>query len=309
LTLIVEGLTIDHGAIRAINNVSFKVPQGQLAAIIGANGAGKTTLLRTLSGLKDASSGSASWNGVSILGKRAEDLARSGIMHVSDGKSVIAELSVKDNLALTGLWQKDKKAVLEATNEVIELFPILGQRMSQSAGSLSGGERQMLAIGRALIARPKLLLLDEPSLGLAPLIVEQIFQTIKSFVKKMDLTVVLVEKRETITATGYAVVAVQNHRNPAQQRLMAIRASKLDAYRNLTEQVYGQQLDASSTVADMVVTNDTFRAKVEGVIYGARLVSITPVGDETYETTLSLDRDVVQDLRILFMGQMAGRGR
>jgi hypothetical protein len=119
----------------------------------------------------------------------------------------------------------------------------------------------------------------------------------------------LVEKRETITATGYAVVAVQNHRNPAQQRLMAIRASKLDAYRNLTEQVYGQQLDASSTVADMVVTNDTFRAKVEGVIYGARLVSITPVGDETYETTLSLDRDVVQDLRILFMGQMAGRGR
>ena len=194
MSLIVEGLTIDHGAIRAINNVSFKVPQGQLAAIIGANGAGKTTLLRTLSGLKDASSGSASWNGISILGKRAEDLARSGIMHVSDGKSVIAELSVKDNLALTGLWQKDKKAVGEATNEVIELFPILGQRMSQSAGSLSGGERQMLAIGRALIARPKLLLLDEPSLGLAPLIVEQIFQTIKSFVKKMDLTVVLVEQ-------------------------------------------------------------------------------------------------------------------
>jgi branched-chain amino acid transport system ATP-binding protein len=194
LTLVVEGLTIDHGAIRAINNVSFKVPQGQLAAVIGANGAGKTTLFRSLSGLKDAASGSASWNGVSILGKRAEDLARSGIMHVSDGKSVIAELSVRDNLALTGLWQKDKKAVTKATNEVIELFPILGQRMSQSAGSLSGGERQMLAIGRALIARPKLLLLDEPSLGLAPLIVEQIFQTIKSFVKKMDLTVVLVEQ-------------------------------------------------------------------------------------------------------------------
>jgi branched-chain amino acid transport system ATP-binding protein len=194
LSLIVEGLTIDHGAIRAINNVSFKVAQGQLAAIIGANGAGKTTLLRTLSGLKDAASGSASWNGVSILGKRAEDLARSGIMHVSDGKSVIAELSVKDNLALTGLWRKDKKDVAAATNEVVELFPILGQRMSQSAGSLSGGERQMLAIGRALIARPKLLLLDEPSLGLAPLIVEQIFQTIKSLVKKMDLTVVLVEQ-------------------------------------------------------------------------------------------------------------------
>ena len=119
----------------------------------------------------------------------------------------------------------------------------------------------------------------------------------------------VVEKRETITATGYAVVTVQNHKNPAQQRLMAIRASKLDAYRNLTEQVYGQQLDASSTVADMVVTNDTFRTKVEGVIYGARLVSITPVGEDTYETTLSLDRDVVQDLRILYMGQVAAKGR
>jgi len=123
------------------------------------------------------------------------------------------------------------------------------------------------------------------------------------------MTSPLVEKRETITATGYAVVTTQNHKNPAQQRLMAIRASKLDAYRSLTEQVYGQQLDASSTVADMVVTNDTFRTKVEGVIYGARLVSITPVGEDTYETTLSLDRDVVQDLRILYMGQLAARGR
>ena len=127
--------------------------------------------------------------------------------------------------------------------------------------------------------------------------------------KSSNLAAPLVEKRETLTATGYAVISVQNSKNPAQQRLMAIRASKLDAFRTLTEQVYGQQLDASSTVADMVVTNDTFRAKVEGVIYGARLVSITPVGDETYETTLSLDRDVVQDLRILFMGQMAARGR
>ncbi len=194
MSLVVSNLTIDHGAIRAINNVSFTVPQGQLAAIIGANGAGKTTLLRTLSGLKEAASGSASWNGDSILAARPEDLARSGIMHVSDGKSVIAELSVKENLALPGIWRKDKKDVALATSEVIELFPILGQRLSQSAGSLSGGERQMLAIGRALIARPKLLLLDEPSLGLAPLIVEQIFQTIKSLVKKMNLTVVLVEQ-------------------------------------------------------------------------------------------------------------------
>ena len=194
MSLVVENLTIDHGAIRAIDNVSFTVPTGQLAAVIGANGAGKTTLLRALSGLKESKSGSATWNGKSILGARPEDLARSGIMHVSDGKSVIAELTVKENLALAGLWRKDKKDVAAVTSEVVDLFPVLGQRMSQASGSLSGGERQMLAIGRALIARPKLLLLDEPSLGLAPLIIEQIFQTIKSLVAKMDLTVVLVEQ-------------------------------------------------------------------------------------------------------------------
>jgi hypothetical protein len=119
----------------------------------------------------------------------------------------------------------------------------------------------------------------------------------------------LVEKRETITATGYAVITVQNSKNASQQRLMAIRASKLDAYRNLTEQVFGQQVDASSTVADMVVLNDTFRTKVEGIIYGAQLVSITPVGEDTYETTLSLDKTVVQDLRHLFLGQAVAKGR
>jgi len=119
----------------------------------------------------------------------------------------------------------------------------------------------------------------------------------------------LVEKRETLVATGYAVVSIQNHKNPAQQRLLAIRASKLDAYRSLTEQVYGQQLDATTTVADMTVMSDTFRAKVEGVVYGAVLVSITPVGDDTYETTLSLDQQVVRDLRTLYLGQMASKRR
>ena len=117
----------------------------------------------------------------------------------------------------------------------------------------------------------------------------------------------MVEKRETFVATGYAVISVQNHKNPAQQRLLAIRASKLDAYRALTEQVYGQQLDASTTVADMTVMSDTFRARVEGVIYGAVLVSITPVGDDTYETTMSLDRNVVNDLRALYIASLSAR--
>jgi len=119
----------------------------------------------------------------------------------------------------------------------------------------------------------------------------------------------MVEKRETLVATGYAVISVQNHKNPAQQRLLAIRASKLDAYRSLTEQVYGQQLDASTTVADMTIMSDTFRSKVEGVIYGATMVSITPVGDDTYETTLSLDQHVVRDLRALYLGQLTARRR
>ena len=119
----------------------------------------------------------------------------------------------------------------------------------------------------------------------------------------------LVEKRETLVATGYAVISVQNHRNPSQQRLLAIRASKLDAYRSLTEQVYGQQLDATTTVADMTVMSDTFRAKVEGVIYGATMVSITPVGDDTYETTMSLDRNLVNDLRALYIAHLNSRRR
>lgn len=117
----------------------------------------------------------------------------------------------------------------------------------------------------------------------------------------------MVEKRDTLIGTGYAVIAIQNHKLPAQQRLMAIRASKLDAYRSLAEQVYGQYLDATTTVADMVVMNDNFRSKVEGVIYGAVVVSITPVGEDTYETTLSLDRGVVHALRALYLSQLGSK--
>lgn len=115
----------------------------------------------------------------------------------------------------------------------------------------------------------------------------------------------ITERQKNIRATGYAVISTQNHKNSAQQRLMAIRASKLDAYRALTEQVYGQQLDATTTVAEMMVTSDTFRTHVQGVIYGAVLESITPIGDDTYETTLSLDGRVVNDLRVLYLSQLA----
>ena len=138
-----------------------------------------------------------------------------------------------------------------------------------------------------------------------PLLTPRVIETIS----KPLLEKPLIEKRETLTATGYAVISIQNHRTAAQQRLLAIRAAKLDAYRSLTEQVYGLRLDATATVADMVVQNDTFRSRVEGVIYGATLVSITPSGDDTYETTLSLDKDVVQELRQLYLGQLLAKSK
>lgn len=196
-SLLVQNLTVSHGAIRALTNVSFEVKEGELVAVIGANGAGKTTLLRTLSGLKSAESGTATWRERNILGKRPEDLVRRGISHVSEGKSVIPELTVRENLLIGGLWRRDKSGTERAIKEAVDLFPRLGERMSQSANTLSGGERQMLAIGRALVSRPKLLLLDEPSLGLAPLIIEQIFTAIKNLQKSMNLTVVLVEQNAT----------------------------------------------------------------------------------------------------------------
>ena len=190
----IENLTVDHGAIRALHGVSFNVEKGQLAAVIGANGAGKTTLLRTLSGLNKASEGQAHWGDLNILHARPEKLVREGISHVSEGKSVIPELTVAENLELGSLWRRNRKESAQTKNEVIDLFPRLGERLSQRADTLSGGERQMLAIGRSIMSKPKLLLLDEPSLGLAPLVIEQIFQTIRDLTTAMGLTVILVEQ-------------------------------------------------------------------------------------------------------------------
>ena len=203
MTLVVDHLHVQHGAITAIEDLSFTIEPGELVTIIGSNGAGKTTLLRALSGLVPVASGSASWKGQSILGRRAEDLVRNGIVHVSEGKAVIPELTVAENLELGGIWRKDKADIAAATAEVLELFPRLGERMKQGADTLSGGERQMLAIGRAMIARPELLLLDEPSLGLAPLIIEQIFSAIDALRHRLGLTVVLVEQN-AVSALGIA---------------------------------------------------------------------------------------------------------
>lgn len=190
----VERLVVEHGAIRAIDGISFEVASGSLAAVIGSNGAGKTTLLRTLSGLKESKLGKVWWNEREITGMKPEDLVRRGISHVSEGKSVIPELTVKENLALGGLWRSNKEELRESIDEAVQLFPRLGERMAQRADTLSGGERQMLAIGRALVSKPSLLLLDEPSLGLAPLVVEQIFETVAKLCRERGITIVLVEQ-------------------------------------------------------------------------------------------------------------------
>ena len=194
MSLQVQSLTVSHGAITALKGISFTAESGEVLAIIGANGAGKTTLLRAISGLIKCDEGAIKWEGKNIIGVKPELIARSGIAHVSEGKSVISELTVKENLLLGAIWRKDKSEAEESLQEVYKLFPRIQERLGQRADTLSGGERQMLAIGRAIMSKPKLLLLDEPSLGLAPLVIEQIFQTIKLLSSNLGLTVVLVEQ-------------------------------------------------------------------------------------------------------------------
>ena len=187
----VDGLTTDYGPVRAVNRVSFEVPEGSVTAVLGANGAGKTTLLRTITGLVRPSAGTEVYDGRDITGRRVEDVVRRGVSLVPEGRGVIAELTVEENLRLGGLWRGRDAASLE---EIYELFPRLREREKQRASSLSGGERQMLSIGRALVGRPRALLLDEPSLGLAPLLVAQIMAMVRRLADTLGLAVLLVEQ-------------------------------------------------------------------------------------------------------------------
>ena len=201
----ITGLTTEFGSVTAINEISFSAAKSKITTVIGANGAGKSTLLRTISGLEKPTFGSIKWDGTELVGMKAEAIVRAGIAHVPEGHAVISELSVEENIAMGGLFRRRnfKSDLLAATNEVYELFPRLHERRKQLAATLSGGERQMLAIARALVARPKLLLLDEPSLGLAPLVVEQIIETINNLSRDTGLTVLLVEQNAN-TALGVA---------------------------------------------------------------------------------------------------------
>ncbi len=204
----VENINVYYGAIHAIKGISLEVEQGEIVTLIGANGAGKTTTLRTISGLNKPKSGKITFNGTDITNAPAQKMVEMGMSHVPEGRRVFANMTVFENLELGAYLRKDKAGIKADMNKVFERFPRLLERRSQISGTLSGGEQQMLAMGRALMSRPKLLLLDEPSMGLAPLLVQEIFAIIKEL-NQEGTTVLLVEQNAhmalSIAHQGYVL--------------------------------------------------------------------------------------------------------
>lgn len=194
--LTVENLSVSYGPVKALTNVSLTVPPGRVTAVIGANGAGKSTLMRTLAGLVKPAEGHITMNGQDITGWSPEEVVRTGIALVPEGRSTIPDLTVLENLRLGGMWRTHAQRTA-SENKVFSLFPILAERKNLGADTLSGGERQQLAIGRALMCGPQTLLLDEPSLGLAPLIVTQILHLVEKMARESGLAVLLVEQNAT----------------------------------------------------------------------------------------------------------------
>jgi branched-chain amino acid transport system ATP-binding protein len=193
MLLTVQNLKVTYGGIVALHDVSVEVDTGEIVALIGSNGAGKTTLLRAISGLLKPAAGNVTWQGNSIRGTRPDKIVAAGISHVPEGRQVFATMTVRENLMLGAFQRNDKPGIKSDLDHCCGLFPVLAERRNQKAGTLSGGEQQMLAIGRALMARPKMLLLDEPSLGLAPLIVRKIFDIIRT-INRQGTTIFLIEQ-------------------------------------------------------------------------------------------------------------------
>jgi len=204
----VSGLSVFYGPVQALRDVSFRVERGSIVAVLGANGAGKTTLLRAITGLTRAASGSVRMDGEELTRLPVEEIARRGVAHVPEGRGIIEELTVDENLRLGALWRRDRVDRRRALSEVYERFPALMERRRRPAATLSGGERQMLAIGRAMMARPRVLLLDEPSLGLAPLVAARLMALLRELTRAGELTVVLVEQnaRSALSIADRAVV-------------------------------------------------------------------------------------------------------
>ncbi|OZC75091.1 ABC transporter ATP-binding protein [Rhodococcus sp. 06-462-5] len=205
--LTITDLTVRYGPVTALDSVSMTVAAGAVTAVLGANGAGKTTLLRTISGLLKPVSGQIELAGVDIVGVAPDRMSRKGLAHVPEGRGVIAELTVDENLRL-GAMGRNRSHDAVTLDRIYDMFPPLTGRRTSSAHTLSGGERQMLVIGRALMATPSVLLLDEPSLGLAPKVAAQIFETLRGLVDSESMTVVLVEQnaRSALSIAEHAVV-------------------------------------------------------------------------------------------------------
>lgn len=193
MILIVENLSVNYGKIEALRDLSLHIGEGEIVALIGANGAGKTTLLRTLSGLVTPRSGRIEYLGKEITRLPSDRRVEAGIAQVPEGRGLFATLTVEDNLLLGAYTRKDQKVIVRDLEEVYRRFPILKEKRKAYAGTLSGGQQQMVAVGRALMSRPKLLLLDEPSMGLAPVIVEEIFETLMQL-REQGTTIFLVEQ-------------------------------------------------------------------------------------------------------------------
>ena len=189
----VKNLSVHYGMIQAVRNVDFKVNEGEIVSLIGANGAGKSTILKTLSGLIHPSEGEIIYLGENIASTSAKKIVEKGLVQVPEGRHVFPGLTVKENLELGAFLRKDKEEIQKDMEAVFERFPILKERKDQDAQTLSGGEQQMLAMGRALMSRPKLLLLDEPSMGLAPIFIREIFKIIQE-IQKTGTTVLLIEQ-------------------------------------------------------------------------------------------------------------------
>ena len=189
----VKNLSVHYGMIQAVRNVNFKVNEGEIVSLIGANGAGKSTILKTLSGLIHPSEGEILYLGENIASTSAKKIVEKGLVQVPEGRHVFPGLTVKENLELGAFLRKDKEEIQKDMEAVFERFPILKERKDQDAQTLSGGEQQMLAMGRALMSRPKLLLLDEPSMGLAPIFIREIFKIIQE-IQKTGTTVLLIEQ-------------------------------------------------------------------------------------------------------------------
>ena len=189
----VNNLVVNYGMIKAVQDVTFQVKQGEIVSLIGANGAGKSTILRTISGLVKPASGSIVFNNKEILSISAQAIVKDGLVHVPEGRHVFKGMSVKENLEMGAFLRNDKDEIAKDIEAIYQRFPVLNDRKHQDSATLSGGEQQMLAMGRALMAKPRLLLLDEPSMGLAPIFIREIFNIIEE-INKQGTTILLIEQ-------------------------------------------------------------------------------------------------------------------